>query len=345
MKITHSRVKLTSSDLTAVKSILSSGMIAQGKNVTAFETQIAKYHGLKYAVAVNSGTSAIHLALLSLNIKAGDEVIIPSYTCSALLNPIKYVGASPVLVDIDPYTLNICPIHTKSHITSKTKAIIVPHMFGRTANIKAIIKLGIPVIEDCAQAIGANIEGRKVGTFGHISVFSFYATKVITTGEGGMICSNDRKIIKKIHDLREYDDKEDTVTRFNYKMTDFQAALGISQLKQLNANIKHRRAIAKIFDQAVQNKEFIPKNDPGQIYFRYILKIPESIKQNFMEQMQKNGITCRNPIFKPLHKYLPGFYCPHTERLARTAISIPIYSNLNSAEISFIKKHLHHLTF
>lgn len=256
--ITHSRPSLDEDDIYSVVNTLRSNNIAQGIAVAQFENAMCDFIGIRGgAVAVNSGTSALHLSLLALNIKEGDEVMIPSYVCSALLNAIMYVKAKTCFVDIDPESYNIDTKDLKNKIRNKTKLIIVPHLFGLSADMKEIVKYGIPVIEDGAQSIGALYQGRQVGNLGIACVLSFYATKVITTGEGGMILSNSEEMLNKIRDLRDYDEKKHFKVRFNYKLTDFQASLGISQLKKLTSWIEKRRQIAKrVFRRVENSKKF-----------------------------------------------------------------------------------------
>ena len=183
--IPHSRPTLDQKEELAVAAILSSGQVVQGEETQRFETALASEIGVVGAAAVSSGTAALHLALLALEIGEGDEVVIPSFVCPALLNAIRYVRATPVLADINREAFNIDVRDLERRLTGKTRAIIVPHMFGLPADIDDITALGIPVIEDCAQSLGSRYRGAPTGSFGVLSVFSFYATKVICTGEGG----------------------------------------------------------------------------------------------------------------------------------------------------------------
>lgn len=342
--IPHSKPTLDSSDLKALAESLESGQIAQGRLVKEFKNDFAEFLKIKYASAVNSGTSALHLALLALGIKKGDEVIIPTFVCTALLNAVSYVQAKNVLADVNYDDFNISEVSIKEKITKNTKAIIVPHMFGAPADLKPILSIGIPVIEDCAQAVGAIYRGRQVGSFGQLNVFSFYATKVMTTAEGGMVVSNDKNLIEKIKDLREYDKKENFRVRYNYKMTDLQAALGISQLIKLPKMIKRRREIAGIYNEAFKDSPFeIPKEKPNcqNIFYRYIIK-SEKFSSEIIKQLNKNGINCAHPISKPLHQYLkfkPKDF-PIAEECMDKSFSLPIYPNLKNDEIKYIIKEV-----
>jgi dTDP-4-amino-4,6-dideoxygalactose transaminase len=203
--IPHSRPSVDEVEMRALQNVLSSGQLAQGPQVQAFEKELGSFHGFPPGVATSSGTAALHLALLSLGVGPGDEVLLPSYVCSAPLHAAYHSGATPVLVDVEPTTGNMDPDDLKKRLTSKSKAIIAVHLFGLPSDIDEILALGLPVIEDCAQSLGANQEGRMLGTMGAISICSFYATKLITTGEGGMLLSRDPGLLTSAKDLRDYD--------------------------------------------------------------------------------------------------------------------------------------------
>ncbi len=335
--ITHSKVVLDEEDLAGVTKVLRSGLLVQGRYVSSLEDRIASFVGVKHAVAVSSGTAALHLSLLSLGIGDGSEVIIPSYVCTALLNAISYVRATPILVDINPDTYNIKVESIKRAINDRTRAIIVPHMFGLPADIGSIVSLGIPVIEDCAQCVGAKFRGRYAGSFGLLSVFSFYATKMLGAGEGGMVLSKDRDLIATIRDLRDYDEKEAYAVRYNYKMTDIQAALAESQLRKLPSFIEKRKQIAGIYNNGLDGKGAgVPVVPEGRehIYYRYVVRLENPV--TFMEEMGKTGIQCRRPVFKPLHRYLQLSGYPMTDDVWEKAVSIPIYPSLRVEDAHLI---------
>ena len=338
--IKHSLPTLDEDDILSVINILKSNDIAQGRCVSEFENIMCDFVGRMGAVAVNSGTSALHLALLALNIKEGDEVIIPSFVCSALLNALYYVRAKPCFADIDPETFNLDPRDLKKRINKKSRLIIVPHSFGLPVDMKEILKNSIPVLEDCAQSLGAHFQSKKVGNFGIASILSFYATKVITTGEGGMVLSNSQKFLKKVRDLRDYDEKKKYQVRYNYKMTDFQASLGISQLKKLPAFIEKRRMIAKKYSQELKPFRgiMVPQEPQGahHIYYRYIVRTEKSLA-NVLSKLNKEGIEVKKPVFKPLHYYFPvRIHLKHTENIWKTAFSIPIYPSLNNEQVEIV---------
>ena len=320
-------------DVAGVIDVLHSGLLTQGKIVASFEKRLASFIGVNHAVAVSSGTAALHLSLLSLGVGHGSEVILPSYVCTALLNAIHYVRATPVLVDIDPDTYNISVEEAKKAISNKTSAMIIPHMFGLSADMEGILSLGVPVIEDCAQAVGATYKTKKVGSLGHTAIFSCYATKMLCAGEGGLVLSNDPRIISQIKDLRDYDEKETYIVRYNYKLTDIQAALGESQLKRLSSLIMERKEIARIYNDGLKDIAVtLPGVPDGRehVYYRYIVLLEKPAE--FMREMEKRGIECRRPVFRPLHRYLnlPGYSV--TEDVWSRAVSIPIYPSLPTEE-------------
>jgi perosamine synthetase len=331
--IAHSKIVLDEEDIAGVADVLRSGLLVQGKVVSSLEEKFASFIGVRHAVAVSSGTAALHLALISLGIGHGSEVIIPSYVCTALLNAVHYAMATPVLVDIDPYTYNISAGQVEKAINKKTGAIIVPHMFGLPADMDAILTLGVPVIEDCAQSAGARFRGKYTGSLGRISIFSLYATKMLSAGEGGLILSDDPYLIARARDLRDYDEKETYTPRYNYKLTDIQAALGKSQLNKLPSFIEKRQKIAGLYndglEQAVSRTHSVPEGRE-HIYYRYV--IPVDDPTGFMDKMQEKGIVCRRPVFKPLHRYMDLSGYEVTEEVWSKGVSIPIYPSLKETD-------------
>jgi dTDP-4-amino-4,6-dideoxygalactose transaminase len=339
--IPHSRPTLDQEETEAVCAVLQSGQLAQGRKVRHFEKALASLTGVGGTVAVSSGSAALHLALLALDVGEGDEVAIPSFVCPALLNAVRYVRAVPVIVDIHPQSFNMDANDLKKRLTAKTKAVILPHMFGLPADIREIAALGVPIIEDCAQSLGSRYQGAPTGSFGTVSVFSFYATKVICTGEGGMIATDDAQLLEKIRDLRDYDEKEDNRLRFNYKLTDIQAALGLTQLRKLPVLIERRRSIAIRYDAFLRQNGFSIPSCPGDrehIYFRYVIRtqhLPEMLNAG-----RHAGIAYRRPVFKPLHHYLGITGYPESDRAFSQTLSIPIYPSLSDAEAASILHHL-----
>ena len=334
--IPHSRPTVGAKEARAAARVVESGMLAQGEVVDRFEKALSRMVGVENAAATGSGTAALHLTLLAMDIGPGDEVIIPSYVCCALLNAVNYVGAIPVLADIDPQTYNIDKNDVQNRLTTRTRALIVPHLFGLPANLQALEELNIPIIEDCAQAIGSTYQGKPVGSIGFASVFSFYATKVMTTGEGGMVVSDSKDLIARIKDLREYDNRDNYQKRYNYKLTDFQAAVGLNQLRRLPDFIKQRRTIARQYDWAFQNLNLrLPANDPGHIYYRYVIDLGTRA-ETWIKSLAGRDIMCSRPVYKPLHSYLRRQGYSFSDRAWETSISIPIYPTLTDKHVGRI---------
>ncbi len=338
--IPHSRPTLGPEEKQAVEEVLSSGQIAQGKKTVLFEKKFCEFTGRRFAVAVSSGTSALHLTLLALGIGRGDEVILPSFTCTALLHALAAVRAKPVLADIDPEDFNLSVSEVKKKIRKKTKAIFVPHSFGRAARMEEILSFKIPVIEDGTQALGARVGNQKVGSFGAASIFSFYATKMITTGEGGMVLTDFPRLAERIHDLRDYDKKEDFHLRTNSKMTDLEAAMGIEQLKKLETFIESRREIAGEYRRSLANSPVIlPTEDShrGHVYYRFVVRIRKK-SQEWLKELEKRGVEAKRPIYKPLHRYLElsDSSFPETAQAMKEACSLPVYPSLSPEECAQI---------
>lgn len=339
--IPHSKPTILQSDIEAVTRVLQSGMIAQGEMVAEFEKCLARFIGKKYAVACSSGTSAIHLALLGLDIGIKDEVILPSYVCPSPYLACVHVGAIPRIVDIDPLDFNISTESVNEQTTSKSKAIIVPHMFGSPAEIGELSEHGIPIVEDCAQSIGAEYEDRKVGSFGEVSVFSFYATKMITTGEGGMLLTDNLDIYQRAQELRDYDKKPLVPPKYNYKMTDMEATLGISQLAQLETFIDQRRELASMYNEGLSMCELeLPRTftHKKSVFYRYVIKIAELEKHR--NSLMKRGITCEKPVFLPLHRSISSCKCPHSDEVYARALSLPLYPSLSKEEANYVIHNL-----
>lgn len=335
--IPHSRPSLGLEEADAVSRVVLSGHIAQGKQVRKFEEEFAAFLGVTGSIAVNSGTSALHLALLALGTNPGDEVIVPDYVCTALLNAVNYTGAIPVVVDVNDADGNLDCQAAAGMLGPRTKAVIVPHMFGRPASgIDLLRKRGVPVIEDCAQTLGTSIDGRRIGTIGDLSIFSFYATKVMTCGEGGMVAGNNHDLLAAVADLRDYDNRSDYKLRYNCKMTDIQAAMGLVQLGKLPGFISRRREIAQMYNNGLQGMPVkIPDESPegGSIYFRYVIRLAE--QDSMLEWLRKCEISAARPVFKPYQVMLPNSQaCPTSLRLWQESISLPIFPVLEDEDVA-----------
>jgi dTDP-4-amino-4,6-dideoxygalactose transaminase len=271
----------------------------------------------------------------------GDEVIIPSFTCSALLNAVHYCQATPVVVDIDEETMNISLSATHKALSKRTSAIIIPHMFGHPVeNMSDFLSLGPPVIEDCAQSLGATSHGTMTGTSGTIAMFSFYATKVITTGHGGMVVSQNDDLLEYLRDLREYDKKDEYRVRYNYCITDLQGRMGRIQLKKLPSFLEARAQRAQWYEKHLSGLEGVVLPTHKGIYYRYVVKITKNRLQEVFEQLHQNGIEAQRPVFSPLHRYcdLEGFKA--TEKAFSEALSLPLYPLLKAEEVRYTARCL-----
>jgi dTDP-4-amino-4,6-dideoxygalactose transaminase len=339
MIIPHSRPLIDAEDIRAVSDVLASGHISEGEKVREFEAQIASFVGTRYGVAVSSGTTAIHAALVGLHVGMGDEVIVPSFVCAGPYMAVLHAGAIPKIVDVDTSDYNLSAATIKSGISSKTKGIIVPHMFGNPAELDELLDLGIPIIEDCAQALGSKYKDRRTGSFGRLSVCSFYATKMITTGEGGMILTNDSEIYHTVLEIRGYDKKPLTATRYNYKMSDIQAALGISQLRKLGSFIERRKKIAAIYNERFSKIDVsLPciASHKDSVFYRYVVKVGKLA--HIQRVIKKNGVMCERPIWEPLHRSLREIKCPNSDYLYDRSLSIPLYPSLSEEEVEHVAK-------
>ena len=336
MNIPHSKPTLGSEEAKGILEVLASGRIATGEEVARFEQEMASYLGLRGAVAAASGTAALHLSLLALDIKSEDEVVIPSFTCSALLNAIHFCRATPIVVDIDEETMNISLTETRKALTKKTAAIVVPHMFGHPVeNMNDFLSLGPPVIEDCAQSLGVTSLGTMTGTSGVMAMFSFYATKVITTGHGGMVASQNEDLLEHIRDLREYDKKAEYRVRYNYCMTDLQGRMGRIQIKRLPSFLSARAKRAQWYEKHLGGLAGIVLPPQNGIYYRYVVKITKGRLQKVLAKLHQNGIEAQRPVFSPLHRYFGFDGFAATEKVFSEALSLPIYPRLKTEEVRY----------
>lgn len=357
----------------AVAEVLKDGWIVQGPKVQEFEKIFAEYVGVKYAVAVSSCTAALHLALVSLGIKSGDEVIVPSFTYVATANAVEYTGAKPVFVDIDLNTYNIDSNQIKRAVTKRTKAIIPVHLFGLSADMDAILgiakKYGLYIIEDAACAVGSLYKGKHVGAFGNVGCFSFHPRKIITTGEGGMLATNDKRLAEKFESLRSHGATISDLIRhrqggfilppfeklgYNYRMTDIQAAIGIEQVKKLNLILKERMDKADYYNRMLSDLDKIilpmPSEDYQHSYQSYVvlLKRYKDLSRNQLaDSLIQNGIAARQGTHAV---HMLGYYrkkyklkinqLPNSLTADRFTFTLPLYKGLSIEEQDFVIKTL-----
>ena len=331
----------------AVDRVLKSGMMAQGPEVAAFEEEFSKFVGGYKCVAVNSGTSGLHMALVAAGIKAGDEVIVPSFTFAATANSVALTGATPVFVDIDPRTFNIDPAAIKAAITPRTKAIQPVHLYGLPAQMDEIVEIAcannLLVLEDAAQAHLATLNGKPVGSWGFGATFSFYPTKNMTSGEGGMItCATEdfARMCKLLRNQGMEKRYQNEVVGFNTRMTDIHAAIGREQLKKIEGWTAIRQANAKFLDENLKGV-VTPYVTPGatHVYHQYTIRIVGHDRDKFSEEMTKRGVGSGVYYPIPVHQ-LPSFGhkfdLPNTTAACKEVLSIPVHPALTQQELESV---------
>jgi len=338
--IAHNRPFIEERDILIVENVLRSGMIAQGDKVKSLENDFNILYGGGGSCACSSGTAALYLAIKSLGVRPHERVVVPTYACSALLNAIYLADAVPVVVDVreDDFTINA------DNIDSKVEAAVAVHTYGAKADI-FLLKKKVPlVVEDCCQSLGGNDkDGNFLGSEGNVAIFSFYATKIITCGHGGMIWDADDKVASISRDLRTFDCRKDYKPRFNFHLTDFQAAMAMSQLSRLGEIAEKRSKIARKYLSAIPENVKVQKgiSDQGRMVYRFVLRFSDQkIRNEAIQYFKIKGIQTIVPIerYELLHRYLnldPERY-PIAEKLVDTTLSIPIYPALNDNEVENI---------
>lgn len=351
--------------------VLGSGQLAQGEHVATFERRFAELCHVREAVAVSSGTAALHLALLAHDIGRGDEVITTAFSFAATANVILLVGATPVFVDIEPDTCTLNPVQVEMALTRRTKAIIPVHLYGHPCEMKRLQKIAeafsLVLIEDASQAHAATIDGRPVGSFG-TGCFSFYATKNMTTGEGGMVTTNDPAIAEQVRLLRNHGQEAryyQIALGYNLRMTELQAALGIAQIEKLEYFTQRRIANATYLTNNLQGIVQTPVERPGyrHVYHQYTIKIL-SKRNEFMTKLRARGVdtTIHYPI--PIHQQPfyrrnpslfrvlspgqrtavkgnnPAAHLPATETAAQQVLSLPVHPALSQEDLSTIAREV-----
>src|SRR5205809_908253 len=343
-------------ELAAVKEVLASGMLAQGPKVKAFESAFAKDVGRKHGIAVANGTEALHIALAAHDIGGGNEVLIPPLTFFATASTVLQCGAKPVFVDVARDSYNLDPAKVATVITRKTAAIMPVHLYGQTAEMDSILETargqGILVIEDAAQAHGAEYHGKKAGNLGDTACFSFYATKNMTTGEGGMIVTDHDEIAEKARLLRDHGQAskyQHVLVGYNYRMTEIAAAIGLVQLKKLDGWVKQRRANAAALTKGLEGIEgLVPPSEGNWMvhsYYQYIVRREDSFpisRDEIVRLLTEDGIGSRPSYPMPLYQQKALRYlrirgrCPVAEDVIPRLFELPVHPGVGPAEIERI---------
>ncbi len=348
---------ITDEDIEAVARVLRSGMLAQGREVELFEKEFAEYIGVDYAVAVANGTAALDIALKAVGVREGDEVITTPFTFIATANAVLFQRAKPVFADINPKTYNLDPGDVVEKITSRTKAIIVVHLYGQPADMKAFREIAddykLVLVEDAAQAHGAEFMGEKVGSLGDIAIFSFYPTKNMTTGEGGMITTNNEEYARKARLLRDHGQTRKylhEILGWNLRMTNIAAALGRVQLRRLDKLNRIRGENARMLTSGLEKIEGIetPYVDPRvkHVWHQYVIRVKREYpltRDELREYLEKKGVgtAIHYPLpihHQPLYRRLgyPPDICPNAIEASREVLSIPVHPSLSREDIEYI---------
>jgi len=332
---------------------------SNGKYISAFEESFAKFCGTKHAVATNNGTTALHLALVAMGLQPGDEVLIPTVTYIATANAIRYCGGKPVLVDVCAETMNIDPKEIERKITQKTKGIMPVHLYGHPAEMGPIVELakryGLFILEDAAEAHGAEYCGRRVGGFGDCATFSFFGNKIITTGEGGMVTTNSDSLAAQLRLFRGQGMDVDrrywfSVVGYNYRMTNIQAAIGLAQMETIDRAISDRNNLASMYDEALRPLEgsiVLPKcavwaNQVFWMYNIFLRSGGEQRRDMVMKFLDAAGIETR-PVFYPMHimpPYKEDATYPVADLWAARGINLPTHQLLRSDDVQRIADEL-----
>lgn len=341
-----------------IQQVLRSGNLVQGENVSLFENKLAEYLGIENVILVSSGTAALHISLIALGISEGDEVIVPAYSFPAVANVVELVGATPVFVDIslDDFCIDVSKV--EAMITAKTRAIIPVHEFGQAADIQNLMEIArkrnLHIIEDAACAIGTKFNDQSVGSFSDLGCFSFHPRKMLTTGEGGAITTNNKSLANKIRVLRNHgiqlkNEKYDFVLPgFNYRMTDFQAAIGLAQLPELNDTISFHRSQALFYKSELKNIHEITfdvnYNNRFQTYQTFHILIDPKIDRDFVKkELLKSGIESNIGAYAiPVLSYYKNKYNPDFNEFENAmsaynqGLALPIGRHLNEENLYYI---------
>jgi perosamine synthetase len=357
-KIRLAKPDVGEEELEAIKAALFSGVLTNGPQTKAFETAFALRHDVSHAVAFANGTVALSAIYLALGIGPGDEVIVPSMTFISSATSVLHVGARPVFAEVTEDTFNLDPADIEARLTSRTRAVLAVHYGGQPADLSELLsitgKAGVALIEDAAQAHGASYQGRPVGGFGHAAMFSFTPTKNVTTGEGGLVTTNDEEMANKLRLLRNHGQTSlyhHSPLGYNWRITELQAAMGVVQIKKLDAILQRKWANATYLRSQLLDESSIQlpvaRPDRTHAYMLFTLKVKQPSRDQVMHSLIQSGIEARlyfppahlQPVFRDAR-----FTLPRTERLAEQMLSIPFHSRLSTVELDSIADALRHAT-
>lgn len=363
MQVPLSKPDISSLEKKYVQEVLDSGQLSFGEKLTKFEDQFRHHFHSKFAVAMNSGTSALHVAVRALGLTKGDEVITTPYSFIASGNCLIYEGVQPVFVDIDPDTLNMDTNQIENKITVNTKAILAVHIFGQPSNMDQILflakKYNLFVIEDACEAIGAEWKGKPVGLLGDVGVFAFYPNKQITTGEGGILVTNQEHIFKLASSMRNQGRNMNgewlnhDILGYNYRMSDLQAAVGLAQMERLTEILQKRENAARRYIQLIKDVQ-LPVQIPSILpdakvsWFVFVIILPEHVdRTNLIHYLDNKGVQTKpyfpsihlQPVYQRLFSYQLGDY-PNSERMSDRSLAIPFYSNITAEEQEYVVRSL-----
>jgi perosamine synthetase len=342
-RVSAVRVHVGDEETAAVTAVLRSGRLVQGHEVASFEEEFATIVGGHNCVAVNSGTSALHLGLLAAGIGPGDEVVVPSFTFAATANAVAMTGATPVFADIEPDTFCLDPDAVAAAVTTRTAAVVPVHLYGHPVRWDGLAGIaerhGLLLLEDAAQAHGASYDGIPVGALGDVAAFSFYATKNMTTGEGGMVVCRSEDVARRVRLLRNQGMEQryhNEIAGLNNRMTDLAAAMGRVQLRRLNGWNEERRAVAATYDEhltGVATPPVAPKAEP--VWHQYTVRSTD--RDALAQRLDARGIDSAVYYPVPTHR-LPAYesdvQLPETDRAAREVLSLPIRPGLTDEEVA-----------
>jgi perosamine synthetase len=360
-KIAVAEPNLSGNELEYVSDCLRSTWISSsGKYIEQFEDVFARFCGTRHAIVTNNGTTALHLALVALGVGPGDEVIVPTLTYVATANAVRYCGATPVFADSDPATMTIDPASAAARISDRTKAILPVHLYGHPANMAEIkdlaVRHGLAIVEDAAEAHGALCDGHRVGGIGDCGVFSFFGNKIITTGEGGAVTTNDDGLAARLRLYRGQGMDPDRrywfpVVGYNYRMTNVAAAIGVAQMERVEQNLAARKQLAKWYtDRLADHADLfdLPRTAPwaSHVFWMYTVILREAAtaqRDQVMRKMASEQIETR-PVFYPMHILPPykeehGRY-PVAERLGARGLNLPTHCSLTESDVDRIVSEL-----